>query len=136
MDDRTFTLPELASLIGVEYRTLHTWLRRGLLVGSRKQAQGSGTRNIFDRRDALEVYVLADLRRAGLPLTTLEEVAAELRRSRDTRPENAEVLTINGAVQLARYDEVVGAVSRASPTLVYALAHAYAGLDAALLQAE
>lgn len=72
MSDRTFTLPELALLVDVEYRTLHTWIRRGLLAASREQAQGSGTRNVFDCSDALEAYALADLRRAGVDLFTLE----------------------------------------------------------------
>lgn len=66
MTDRTFTLPELASLVDIEYRTLHTWVRRGVLAASCQEAQGSGTRNLFDCSDALEAYVLADLRRAGL----------------------------------------------------------------------
>ena len=77
MTDRTFTLPELASLVDIEYRTLHTWVGRGLLAASCQEAQGSGTRNLFDRSDALEASVLADLRRAGVELAKLEEVAAE-----------------------------------------------------------
>jgi DNA-binding transcriptional MerR regulator len=134
MDDRRFTLPELAALVGVEYRTLHTWVRRGVLAGSLEQAKGSGTRNLFDRDDAVDTYVLADLRRAGLPLTRLIVVAAELRRSRRNPGAGAAVLLINGAVQLAGYDDVARVVSRASPTLVYDLSHAAAGLDRALAE--
>jgi|SRR3954447_3300359 DNA-binding transcriptional MerR regulator len=128
MTDRTFTLPELASLVDVEYRTLHTWVSRGLLSGSRKQAQGSGTRNLFDSSEALEAYVLADLRRAGLALTKLEQVAAALRNSRKRRTGTGDVLVINGAVQMSHYDKLTDVVSRTSPTLVYDLAHACAGL--------
>lgn len=132
MDDRTFTLPELASLVGVEYRTLHTWVRRGLLSGSRAQACGSGTKSIFDRTDALHAYILADLRRAGLRLSRLAEVARELQGSRDDSIYGAELLLINGTVQLTGYDQLAGVVRRASPTLAYDLAHASSGLDQAL----
>jgi DNA-binding transcriptional MerR regulator len=124
MPDRTFTLPELASLVDVEYRTLHTWVRRGLLSASCAQAEGSGTRNVFDRSDALEAYVLADLRRVGVELSTLEQVASELRDSRHERTDGGELLLINGSVSLSRREQLTEAVSRISPTLVYDLAHA------------
>jgi DNA-binding transcriptional MerR regulator len=132
MADRTFTLPELASLVDVEYRTLHTWVRRGLLEASCQRAQGSGTRNLFDCGDALDAYVLADLRRAGVELSKLEAVAAELRRSRGERSERDEVLLINGTVSLSGYSSLREAVAHVSPTLVYDLAHARAGLDSRL----
>lgn len=128
MRDRTFTLPELALLVDVEYRTLHTWVGRGLLAASCAQAQGSGTRNVFDCSDALEAFVLADLRRAGVELSKLEEVGTELRRSRKRRTGRGDVLLINGSVSLSHHDDLVEAVGRASPTLVYDLEHAYSGL--------
>ncbi len=129
MADCTFTLPELALLVNIEYRTLHTWVGRGLLRASREQAQGSGTRNVFDRCDALEAYVLAELRRAGVELSKLERVAKALRDSRGQRADNDEVLLVNGAVWLSRREDLADAVSRASPTLVYDLAHARIGLE-------
>jgi DNA-binding transcriptional MerR regulator len=127
MIDRIFTLPELASLVDVEYRTLHTWVRRGLLAASHQQSQGSGTRNLFDHRDAVDAFVLADLRRAGIELSKLEAVASTLRRLR-ARREPGEVLLINGRVSLSTYGELREAVRRVSPTLVYDLGHARSGL--------
>lgn len=132
MRDRTFTLPELALLIEVEYRTLHTWVGRGLLSASREQAQGSGTRNVFDSGDAVEAYVLADLRRAGVELSRLEQVAAELRESRDDRGDGSVLLCINGSVFLASPEQLAEVVGRASPTLVYNLSHADVALEARL----
>jgi DNA-binding transcriptional MerR regulator len=132
MIDRTFTLPELASLVDIEYRTLHNWVRRGLLAASCQEAQGSGTRNLFNCSDALEAYVLADLRRAGVELAKLEEVAVELRRSRAERPGRDDVLLINGRVSLSSRDELSEAVGRMSPTLVYDLEHASQGLSGRL----
>lgn len=131
MADRMFTLPELASLVDVEYRTLHTWVRRGLLAASCQQAQGSGTRNLFDHTDALDAYVLADLRRAGLHLSKLEEVAAHLRSLRFADAP-AEVLLINGRVSSMSRRCLSDAMRHESPAMVYDLDHAQQGLGGRL----
>jgi len=136
MSDRTFTLPELAALIEIEYRTLHTWIGRGLLSASCEQAHGSGTRNLFDRADAVEAYVLADLRRAGVELGKLEQVAAYLRDLRSHDAEEDRVLVINGSVSLASRDQLGRAASKVSPTLVYDLQHARSAVGVRLGQAS
>ena len=73
--------------------------------------------------------MLAEFRRAGLEVSKLEQVAVELRKSRKQRSATGDVLVVNGTVELARYDELAEVVSRTSPTLVYDLAHAAAGLS-------
>lgn len=129
MTDRTFTLPELAALVEVEYRTLHTWVRKGLLRASQEEAQGSGTRNVFDRSDAVEAWVLADLRRAGVELGRLGEVAEILRDTRARRQSGATLL-VNGTVRLCDDSQCVSrALAESSPTLVYDLGHATATVD-------
>lgn len=110
----TLTLPQLASLTGVEYRTLHNWVNRGLITASQEQARGSGTQKIFTRDDALTAYVFADLRRSGVELRKLEEVAAELRRRKEV-----DVLLINGVVKGASYANLQGLVRQMSPAFVY-----------------
>src|SRR5271166_6065609 len=116
--ERTFTLPELALLVGVEYRTLHNWVRRGLLAASLQRADGSGTRNLFDLDDAREAYVLADLRRAGVELAKLQAVATWLRDNRDEQA-SSEVLLVNGRVSGSSRARLAEAVARMSPALVY-----------------
>jgi DNA-binding transcriptional MerR regulator len=129
MAEGTFTLPQLADLVGVEYRTLHTWLRRGLLAPSRAKARGSGSRNLFDREDALEAFVLADLRRAGVELPTLERVSAALRAARPGRGEGG-VLLVNGSVSFCTDEACLHeALGHSSPTLVYDVAHAHTALS-------
>jgi len=110
----TLTLPQLASLTGVEYRTLHNWVNRGLITASQEQARGSGTQKIFTREDALTAYVFADLRRSGVELRKLEEVATELRRQREV-----DVLLINGVVKGTSYANLKGLVRQMSPAFVY-----------------
>jgi DNA-binding transcriptional MerR regulator len=131
-----FTLPQLADLVGVEYRTLHTWLRRGLLAASCAQSRGSGSRNVFDRQDALEAFVLADLRRAGVELPTLERVSGALRAARPARGD-AGVLLVNGSVSFCTDQACLhDALAHSSPTLVYDVAHAHAALAARLPDSE
>src|SRR5271166_1103813 len=129
--ERTFTLPELALLVGVEYRTLHNWVRRGLLAASLQRAEGSGTRNLFDLADAREAYVLADLRRAGVELANLQAVAEWMRHDRD-QPARSEVLLVNGRVSGSTRLQLADAVAKMSPALVYDLAHADSALSARL----
>jgi DNA-binding transcriptional MerR regulator len=129
--ERTFTLPELALLVGVEYRTLHNWVRRGLLAASLARADGSGTRNLFDLADARDAYVLADLRRAGVELSKLQAVAEWLRQTREDRA-TSEVLLVNGRVSGSTRSQLAHAVARMSPALVYDLAHADLALRARL----
>src|SRR6266511_2356234 len=45
--DRSFTLPQVAAVADVEYRTLHLWLRRGILTPTKQAASGSGSTNLF-----------------------------------------------------------------------------------------
>jgi DNA-binding transcriptional MerR regulator len=130
--DRTFTLPQLASLVGIEYRTLHTWVCRGLLTASCQRAKGSGTRNLFDGADALEAYVLADLRRAGVELSKLEAVAEQLRDSRQDRGRQ-NVLLVSGRVSVSSRDDLADGVAEMSPTLVYDLAHGSTALQRRLV---
>jgi DNA-binding transcriptional MerR regulator len=136
MAEGTFTLPQLADLVGVEYRTLHTWLRRGLLAASRVQARGSGSRNVFDRDDALEALVLADLRRAGVELATLDRAAQALRAARSQRSRGG-ILLVNGKVSFCTDEACLrSALAESSPTLVYDVSHAEVALAERTAAAE
>ena len=128
-DERTFTLPQLAQISGAEYRTLHTWVRRGLLAPSRQEAVGSGTVNLFDDADALEVCMLADLRRLGLSVSALQRLTDGIRR-RPVRLTGDELLLLNGSVTvLAGYSMLPKAVAAGTPALVYDMARAREALE-------
>lgn len=134
--DRSFTLPQVAAVADVEYRTLHLWLRRGILTPSRQAAAGSGSANLFDFGDALLARVLGDLRRAGLEMHVLERVAAELRRQ-GRRPIGAELLLVNGRVELVgRTDDVRKSLTGAGTTVVYDTADARTAVERSLAAPE
>jgi DNA-binding transcriptional MerR regulator len=133
---RSFTLPQIAEIADVEYRTLHLWLRRGILTATKQAAAGSGSANLFDFGDALLARVFGDLRRAGLEVHVLERVAAELRRQ-GRRPSGAELLLVNGRVELVgRSDDVPDRVTGAGTTVVYDTAEARRAVERVLAASE
>jgi hypothetical protein len=76
-DTRAYTLPELAELSGIDYRTLHNWQKRGTLRAS-QEASGSGSVSLFDEIAARHVLILAELRRSGVEMRVLETVAESI----------------------------------------------------------
>jgi DNA-binding transcriptional MerR regulator len=77
--DRVYTLPELAKLSAIDYRTLHNWQKRGMLRASHRAVNGSGSANLFDETDALQLLILAELRKSGVEVRALELVAERVR---------------------------------------------------------
>lgn len=65
------TLPEAAEKAGVEYRTLHSWVERGLLKLSRPPA-GTGHPALLAETEVKLCAMLGRLRRAGCELPILE----------------------------------------------------------------
>lgn len=128
MSPTLLTLPQLASLIDVEYRTLHNWVSRGVLSPSLQSSAGSGVPNLFDGDDAVVAKVLGDMRRAGLSLETIERAAPVLREHRQQLVRGAFVL-VNGAISVTT-DEPTATAAVASDawTLVYNTDHAVASV--------
>lgn len=76
-DQNIFTLPEIAKRVGAEYRTLHLWARDGLIAPSVRKAGGPGRAGYYSRRDVRVIAGLVELRKRGMSLDALKEVAAE-----------------------------------------------------------
>jgi DNA-binding transcriptional MerR regulator len=124
---RALTLPQLAEAAAVEYRTLHTWLKRGLIAPTVYSSTGSGRPNLFSLEDALSARILADLRRAGLDLEVLERTAAELQSGTKLGPDD--VLVINGRVEVLAGDrQITEALGRKEPALLYRVSWALEAL--------
>jgi DNA-binding transcriptional MerR regulator len=112
------TLPQLAETVGVEYRTLHSWLRRGLLTPSLQKSSGTGVPNLFDQTDAVKAKVIAELRQAGLSFEMLDQASASLDDHPTALIDGAMVL-VNGCVTVADAQEAMRAITNESLTLVY-----------------
>jgi DNA-binding transcriptional MerR regulator len=132
LPENALTLPQVAELADVEYRTLHTWVKRGLLEPSLRRSEGTGTPNLFRTEDAVAARVLADLRRAGLSIEALEGASSALRDARDSLARPA-VLLVNGTVTLyADFESATDALDRPGATLVYRTREAVERVVAAL----
>lgn len=91
---RAYTLPQLAELSGIDYRTLHNWQKRGTLRAS-QEASGSGSVSLFAEVDARHLLILAELRRSGVEMRVLETVADSIwELARDINDE--QLLVISG----------------------------------------
>lgn len=74
-----FSVAEITRLTGVTAKTLHFWDRSGFLSPSLVQANGTGSRRIYDFRDLVAIRVAAQLRAAGISLQSLRKVVDLLR---------------------------------------------------------
>lgn len=119
MPQDAYTLPELSRLLDVQYRTLHSWVERGLIIPSVNQSTGTGNRNLFDRSDAVTVCVLVELRAAGVNFDLLQQAAERLRDTEDALKRRAFML-VNGDVRIV-FDEAeaAAALQRGGLTLAY-----------------
>jgi DNA-binding transcriptional MerR regulator len=128
---RLLTLPQLAQTIGVEYRTLHSWLGRGLLRPSLQASSGTGSPNLFSIEDAVQAKIIAELRASGISFELLEQVAEHLQTNQTALTEGAVVL-VNGSVSVLPAADVPAAHEQESPTLAYDTQYAIREVNAAL----
>jgi DNA-binding transcriptional MerR regulator len=133
--ERPLTLPEVAEVAQVQYRTLHTWLKRGLLTPSFQASTGSGKPNLFSSRDAVLARVLADLRKTGMELDLLETVAERLRDHGGELGPDA-VLSLNGSVSVLESSHSLhDALDQESAAFIYRLSDAAEAIEAGLVRA-
>jgi DNA-binding transcriptional MerR regulator len=118
MAPRLLTLPKVAEAIGVEYRTLHSWVEKGILTPSMQASSGAGVPNLFDERDAIAAKVIADLRETGVPLEQLREAATELQAHPDALTSGAYVL-VNGSTSVGTREDALAAVERETLIVAY-----------------
>lgn len=124
-------MPQVAEIVGVEYRTLHSWLRRGLLRPSAQESSGIGVPNLFSTADLVHAKVIADLREHGLSFARLHEAAAKL----DAHPralETGAAVLVNGTVSVVDEDRAGTIIKQESLTLVYNTKYAIGDIRSAV----
>jgi DNA-binding transcriptional MerR regulator len=125
------TLPQVARAVGVEYRTLHSWLRRGLVRPSMQASSGTGVPNLFTTEDAVRVKIVADLRLYGVGFELLKEAAEQL--SNHSAPLGpGTMVLVNGSVSVVDAERAAEALTQDSITVAYNTAHAVRAIQSAL----
>jgi DNA-binding transcriptional MerR regulator len=115
----SFTLPELSKALDVHYRTLHSWVERGLLEPGVQRSKGTGTPNLFNRQDAVMACILVELRAAGVNFELLSQAADRLRLTEAALEQEAFML-VNGDVRIVfDRDQAASALQRGGLTLAY-----------------
>jgi hypothetical protein len=116
---RTFTLPQIAEIAAIDYRTLHNWQKRGMLRASHQTATGSGTTNRFTPTDALQVLILAELRRSGVEVKILESVADDVWDvAEKVDPDHQLLIVSHGSVSLSSDEDFGAHVADERPAVV------------------
>ena len=128
---RLLTLPDLAQTIGVEYRTLHSWVGRGILRPSVQASRGAGVPNLFSTEDAVKANVVAELRQAGISFDVLKQTSQKL----DDHPHaltDGAIVLVNGSVSIVDAPGAAAAIQRDALTLAYNTTHAVRAIAAAI----
>jgi DNA-binding transcriptional MerR regulator len=130
--DMPLTLPQVAEVAEVEYRTLHNWVKRGLLEPSFHASTGAGSPNLFSFQDALKARILGHLRSAGIDLEMLERTAHGLKKIPELKSENT--LLLNGSLSVLGGDADIDAeIKEKQPSLIYRVSWAAEALAKAHL---
>jgi hypothetical protein len=126
--DASLTLPQVAEAADVEYRTLHTWVKRGLLHPSFHTSTGAGRPSLFSFQDTLKARILGHLRSAGIDLDLLERTAAGMEAIAELKSDDT--LLVNGKVSVLKGGEDLGAaIDQAQPSVVYRVVWATDALE-------
>jgi DNA-binding transcriptional MerR regulator len=131
--DTPLTLPQVAEAADVEYRTLHTWVKRGLLEPSFHASTGAGSPNLFSFQDTLKARILGHLRSAGIDLEMVERTARGLQKVSELDAEDT--LLVNGTVSVLKGGEdIETAIDEAQPSIIYRVSWASKALEHAHLK--
>ncbi len=131
--DASLTLPQVAEAADVEYRTLHTWVKRGLLPPSFHASTGAGRPNLFSYQDTVKARILGQLRSEGIDLELLERTASGLAKLSELAP--GDTILVNGTVsRLKAGEDLEAAIDEALPSVVYRVAWATDALEEAELK--
>ncbi|ACL06918.1 hypothetical protein Dalk_5248 [Desulfatibacillum aliphaticivorans] len=57
---------DVARILGIDKTRLHEWLRRGFVIPSVQQAQGRGTKSVFDKSDLYRIRLFQELIDKGI----------------------------------------------------------------------
>ena len=126
--DTPLTLPQVAEAAEVEYRTLHTWVKRGLLEPSFNVSTGAGRPNLFSFQDTLKARILGHLRSAGINLEMLERTAEGLKQAPELGKKHT--LLLNGRLHFLEGDiDLDKEIKEKQPSLIYRVSWAEEALS-------
>ena len=111
---------EAAHIVGITYRQLDYWERTDLVKPSISPARGSGTRRGYNYRDLVELRMIRSMIDAGLHLTAVRTVMAQLHAQVPLDIGRSTLVISAAGVRLVDEDELV-ALMRTSTAMLNVL---------------
>jgi DNA-binding transcriptional MerR regulator len=102
---RYYSAKEVMVLADVTYRRLDSWVRRGIIRSSAREAGASRRRRLFTFSDVVEVRTLRLLTASGVRLSALQACVERLRRDLGRQGDNvlASSRLVTDGVHIFRY---------------------------------
>jgi DNA-binding transcriptional MerR regulator len=79
MAEQGFRGPQVCKIVGISYRQLDHWTRKGLIKPSVADANGSGTQRLYSYEDVVELRTIKQMLDAGISLQRAEAAITHLR---------------------------------------------------------
>lgn len=132
---QSFGGPEAAKIVGITYRQLDHWARKGLVLPSVASAAGSGSQRRYSYADLLELKVIKNLRDAGLSLQRIQKAFEYIRRHLDGQTAGLRIFSDGTHVYACRSnDEVIDLLDSGQVVFGFALGRVFEELDGSIAQ--
>ena len=132
---QSFGGPEAAKIVGITYRQLDHWARKGLVLPSVTAAAGSGSQRRYSYSDLLELKVIKNLRDAGLSLQRIQKAFDYIRRHLDGQTVGLRIFSDGTHVYACRSnDEVIDLLDSGQVVFGFALGRVFEELDGSIAQ--
>lgn len=131
----SFGGPETAKVVGITYRQLDHWARKGLVTPSVTPARGSGSQRRYSYQDLLELKVVKRLRDAGLSLQRIERAFRYIREHLSERAAELRIFSDGTNVYACRSnDEVINLLDSGQVVFGFALGRVFEELDGSIAE--
>jgi DNA-binding transcriptional MerR regulator len=130
-----FSGTKAASVVGISYRQLDYWARTDLIRPSLVDANGSGSRRLYNYRDLLELRVIKSLLDAGIKLESVRKAFTYLREQVETDIASATLVISGNDVLLCDGDTLIDIMRKGGQGVlnVLAIGGVKTDLDASLV---
>lgn len=113
--------PQTAELVGISYRQLDHWARKGLVRPSVADAAGSGSRRRYSYNDLVELKLAKKMRDQGLDLKSIARAFAYLRDQLGGEVASANIVISGSDVLLVDDDRVLSLLRQGQAAMLTVL---------------
>ncbi|WP_419907481.1 MerR family transcriptional regulator [Candidatus Poriferisodalis sp.] len=116
-----FAGPQTAQLVGITYRQLDHWARKGLVKPSVADAAGSGSRRRYSYNDLVELKIAKKMRDQGIDLRSIARAFEYLRDQLGGEVASANIVISGTDVLLVDEDQVLSLLRQGQSAMLTVL---------------